>query len=147
MLLSARRVRETGFLGSHAELAEELISDHLKYAPQAMPAEVASADPETVRRFFAGALAFEPAVPTLPVAQLLGGRLCNIDGRKVQLLFYEQGSRRLSLYVSDGPALAGECGGDGPHHVCSRDAEGLTLTLVGDAPADEIRSLLANAKW
>ena len=130
-----------------AALAEELIADHLKYAPQAMPAEVASADPEAVRRFFAGALAFEPAVPALPTAQLLGGRLCSIDGRKVQLLFYEQGSRRLSLYVSDGPAMAGECRGDGPHHVCSRESDGLTLTLVGDASADEIRSLLASARW
>lgn len=132
---------------ARAKLAEELISDHRKYAPQAMPAEVASADPAIVRRFFSGALAFEPAVPALPSARLLGGRLCSIDGRKVQLLFYEQGSRRLSLYVSDGSALAGECRGDGSHHVCSREAEGLTLTLVGDAPEHEIRSLLASAKW
>ena len=63
---------------------------------------------------------------SLPSAQLLGGRLCSIDGRKVQLLFYEQGSRRLSPYSSNGRAMAGECRGDGLHHVCSREAAGLT---------------------
>jgi anti-sigma factor RsiW len=128
-----------------AALANELITDHLKYAVRAMPAEVASADPETVRRYFEGAVGFTPAVPTFPAARLLGGRLCSIDGRRVQLLFYEQGSRRLSLYVSDGPALAGECRGDGPLHVCSRQHEGLTLTLVGDGPEAEIRTLLQSA--
>jgi anti-sigma factor RsiW len=127
-------------------LAEELIADHLKYAPQVMPAEVASADPETVRRFFVGAVGFVPAVPDLPSARLLGGRLCSIDGRKVQLLFYEQAGRRLSLYVSDGPALAGECRGDGPYNVCSRNHEGLTLTLVGAVPVAEIRALLESAE-
>jgi negative regulator of sigma E activity len=106
---------------------------------------VASAGPETVRRYFEGVVGFVPAVPTFPSARLLGGRLCSIDGRRVQLLFYEQDSRRLSLYVSEGQALAGECRGDGRRHACSRERDGLTLTLVGDGPAAEIRAILESA--
>lgn len=127
------------------ELAAELVADHLKYAPQAMPAEVASADATEVRAFFADKVAFAPAAPRLPGAQLLGGRLCNIDGHKVQLLFYEQGSRRLSLYVSD-RALTEGCSGPGPQHVCGRAAGGVTLTLVGDGPPENLRRLLAAAE-
>src|SRR5207244_516737 len=70
-------------------LTEELVGDHLRSVPDAMPAEVTSDDPQQVIAFFAGRVPFSPVAPVFPASRLVGGRLCQIDGRLVQLLFYD----------------------------------------------------------
>jgi len=131
--------------GAERPLLEELVADHLRSAPEVMPAEVASADPTEVRRFFRDKIPFEPVVPRLAAAQLIGGRVCKIEGRKVQLLFYELGERRLSLYISDRPAARRECYSDGEHGVCVERRGRLSLMLVGRAPERQLRALLDEA--
>lgn len=132
---------------SESDFAAELIADHERYAPRALPAEVTSNDPEAVRRFFDGLVPFAAAVPQLPSATLIGGRLCNIDGRNVELLFYDQADRRFSLYVTDNSASPMGCAGDGTHNVCSRPMDGLVLTIVGNAEQEDLRAMLASARW
>lgn len=126
-------------------LPDELIADHLKYVPEKMPAEVASDDESEVLRFFAGKVNFEPRVPQLEGTRLIGGRACRIDGQLVQLLFYERGGQKLSLYVSGGPIQLDGCQGRGGHHVCGERRGDLSLMLVGDAPDIELRTLLDGA--
>jgi len=53
------------------------------------PDYTVSDDPEVVARFFEGHVAFPASVPKLPGARLLGGRLCRIEGKLTELLFYE----------------------------------------------------------
>lgn len=130
-----------------SDFAAELIADHERYAPRALPAEVTSNDPEAVRRFFDGLVPFVAAVPRLPSATLFGGRLCNIDGRNVELLFYDRANKRFSLYVADNPAAPMGCAGDGTHNVCSRRVDGLVLTIVGDAEQEDLLAMLASAQW
>jgi len=132
-------------LRAHPPLYDELIADHLRYVPEAMPAEVASQDPSKVRRFFAGQVPFEPLVPALDGARLIGGRVCKIDGRKTQLLFYELKDRKLSLYVSDRPTASQGCHKARGHHVCGRGRGHLSLMLVGDAPQNKLWALLDDA--
>jgi anti-sigma factor RsiW len=127
-------------------LTEELIADHLKYVPEAIPAEVSSSEPDDVRRFFEGKVPFEPVVPSLDGASLIGGRLCRIRGYYEQLLFYEREGRKLSLYVSNRPDTAPGCEGRGGYHVCGHRRDGLSLMLVGDAPKGELRTLLDGAR-
>jgi anti-sigma factor RsiW len=129
----------------HASLPEELIADHLRYVPEAMPAEVASGDADEVRRFFVGRVPFEPVVPRLGAARLIGGRVCKIEGHKVQLLFYEIVGRKLSLYVSDREAKMEACHSGGEHCVCGKRLGALSLMLVGRAPERELRELLNEA--
>jgi len=126
-------------------LSDELIVDHLKYVPEEMPAEVASDDESEVLRFFAGKVDFEPRVPQLQGTRLIGGRACRIEGQMVQLLFYERGGRKLSLYVSDGSMQLDGCRGRGGHHVCGHRRGNLSLMLVGDASDTELRTLLDSA--
>jgi RNA polymerase sigma-70 factor (ECF subfamily) len=131
--------------GRDRPLLEELIADHLRSAPDVLPAEVASADRVEVRRFFQSKVPFGPVVPTLGSARLLGGRLCKLQGRNVQLLFYELAGRKLSLYVSDRPASAETCHKDGEHCVCGQRRGNLSLMLVGRATEQELRELLSGA--
>jgi anti-sigma factor RsiW len=131
--------------GARRSLPDELIADHLKYMPEDMPAEVASDDPSEVRRFFEGKLGFEPVVPRLEGSRLIGGRACRIEGQMVQLLFYERGREKLSLYVSDGSMNLDGCRGRDGHYVCGHRRGRLSLMLVGDAPDAELRTLLGSA--
>jgi anti-sigma factor RsiW len=128
--------------GHMEQLAEDLIADHLSSVPEVKPAEIASSDRADVVRFFAEHLPFAAVVPELPGTQLLGARLCRIEGRRVELLFYRRENRTLSLFVTDSPVAAGQCWAGRGHHVCSRSDAKLTFLLVGELPADELRRLL-----
>jgi len=126
-------------------LTEELVSDHLRSVPDAMPAEVTSADPREVIAFFAGRVPFSPVAPVFPASRLVGGRLCQIDGRLVQLLFYDAKGEKLSLFVSGGELGEPGCREARGHHVCTRRVGGRSLVLVGKVPAEELLHLLDEA--
>jgi anti-sigma factor RsiW len=126
-------------------LADELVADHLHSVPEVRPAEVSSSDPAEIERFFARHLPFAAVVPDLPGAALIGGRLCQIEGRRVELLFYRHEDRTLSLFATDRQLLEEGCHGARGHQVCSRSMGGLTFLLVGELPEDELRRLLLEA--
>ncbi len=125
-----------------AQLADDLVADHLHSVPDVRPAEIASNDPAEVQRFFADHLPFSPVVPHLPGATLLGARLCKIEDRRVELLFYRHQDLTLSLFVTDTPVASDVCWAARDHHVCSRVTHGRTMLLVGRLAADELRRLL-----
>jgi len=135
---------ERGLLHPEPRLADELIANHMKYVPEAMPAEVASDNPGEVQRFFTGKVPFDPVVPRLPGARLLGGRLCRIRGDREQLLFYERGGTKLSLYVSSRQRPT-SCRAKNGYHVCGHERGGLSWMLVGDVAEGELRTLLRRA--
>lgn len=125
-----------------ARLADDLVADHLHSVPEVRPAEIASSDPAELTRFFSGHVPFSAVVPKLPGATLLGGRLCKIEERRVELLFYKREQRTLSLFISDRPGTSAGCRESRGHHVCSRSQGNLTMLLVGELPADELSRLL-----
>jgi anti-sigma factor RsiW len=131
--------------GEVHSLPSDLIADHLRSAPDVMPAEIASSDRLEVARFFRSKVPFDPVVPALGSAKLVGGRVCKIEGRKVQLLFYEFGDRHVSLYVSDRPPSMERCHDDGEHSVCHRQLAGLSVMLVGRGSKTEVGRLLDEA--
>ncbi len=130
------------------QLADELVADHLHSIPEAMPAEVVTEDPAAAIEFFTGKVPFSPVAPRLDGARQIGGRLCRIRGRRVQLLFYRAGGdATLSLFVSDQ-----ELGGEGCREarglqVCGRRVSGLTLLLVGGGPREHMQGLLDSAAF
>jgi anti-sigma factor RsiW len=130
-----------------AHLAAELVADHLHSVPEAMPAEVVTDDPAEAVRFFEDRVPFPPVAPRLEGARLVGGRLCKIQGRRVQLLFYRApGDETVSLFVSDQDVGGAGCREARGLQVCSRRAGGLTLLAVGGGPADGLRRLLDSAE-
>lgn len=134
-----------------ADLAEELAADHLHSLPEVMPAEVATSDAGEAARFFTGRIAFTPVIPRLEGTRLLGARLCKLEGRRLELLFYRVDPRiadaTLSLFVSDQGFGGTGCRKARGLQVCGRRAGGLTLLLVGQRPPDDIRLLLEAASW
>lgn len=129
------------------ELADDLVANHLHSVPEVRPAEVTSQDPRVIAAFFAGHLPFEPVVPRLPRANLIDGRLCKLDGRRVQLLFYDHAGHTLSLFVTDRQQPDDGCESARGHSVCRRCEGELTLFLVGALPQAELRSLLVEGSF
>jgi anti-sigma factor RsiW len=114
-----------------------------------MPAEVTTEDPAEAVRFFSDRVPFKPVAPRLEGARLVGGRLCKIQGRRVQLLFYrsrgDQGDQTISLFVSDQELGGIGCRESRGLHVCSRGSGGLVLLAVGAVSAEDLRRLLDSA--
>jgi anti-sigma factor RsiW len=111
--------------------ASQLVADHEHSIPEQMPVEVASSDPERVRAFFQGRLPFEPVVPTLKEARLLGGRLCSIRDRRVELLFYDVGDETMSMYVSDRQTTPETCVRRGDYGICFVHRDRYEFAFVG----------------
>lgn len=129
------------------QLTDDLVADHLHSVPEVRPAEVTSHDPKVIAAFFAGHLPFDAVVPRLSHANLIGGRLCKLDGRRVQLLFYNHAGQTLSLFVTDQQQPNDGCESARGHSVCRRRQGDLTLFLVGVLPQAGLQSLLAEASF
>jgi anti-sigma factor RsiW len=126
---------------------EELVSDYLHSLPEVRPAEVASNDPREVIRFFSGKTPFEPVVPAVPTARLVGGRLCNVAGRRVELLFYTHGESRQSvaLFVCDHAVGGTGCREYRGRPICSRRFGNLTILAIGEVPGHTLERILREA--
>lgn len=124
--------------------ATMLVDDHLHSVPAAKPADVTSDDPETVRAFFESRVDFAPVVPRLGDSRLIGGRLCTLDGERVQLLFYERDGQVLSLFVSGQGAFPETCAESKGHNVCVRKKGDHAFMMVGALDAETLRSTLAS---
>jgi anti-sigma factor RsiW len=132
---------------STLRLGDELVSDYLRSLPEVRPVEVASNDPREVIRFFSGKTPFVPVVPALPSARLVGGRLCTVAGRRVELLFYTHGAsgQNFSIFVCDHAVGDLGCREHRGHHVCSRRFGNLTVLAVGEVPGQTLEQLLREA--
>lgn len=82
------------------QLATMLIDDHAHSLPD--QADVASASHEVVQSWFEGRLDFSLQLPATTDRALIGGRLCNLQGRRAALIFYREPKNRTSLFVLDG---------------------------------------------
>jgi anti-sigma factor RsiW len=133
---------------SAATFGDEVVSDYLNSLPDVRPVEVASKDPREIVRFFFGKTPFEPVVPAVPGAQLAGGRLCTLAGRRVELLFYTHGAtgQEFSLFVCDHAVPDMACRNYRGHRVCSRRFGRLTVLAVGDLPEPALEQILRDAK-
>lgn len=83
------------------ELVEFLSKDHLKYHHRNDRAEIETADPAEIERWFAAELELTILMPKLPGAHPVGARRCNLLGRWAALVFFQTNDTRefLSLFV------------------------------------------------
>lgn len=77
-----------------------LIEDHLRFRPGA--SEIASSEAAQVESWFTGKVEFEVRVPRFDQAEVLGGRLCYLLGRKGALVTYQVNGALLSFYTLEG---------------------------------------------
>ncbi len=75
---------------------QTLCEDHAKYVDA--QAQVPSADGSRIESWFRDKTEFAVRVPALTNAELLGGRLCFLRGKKAALVFYRKQGRPVSLF-------------------------------------------------
>jgi anti-sigma factor RsiW len=91
---------------SPAAVARALVFDHVKCSRhERPPAKVFSSDPTAVEAWFARQGAAVPKLPSQASGlQLLGGRDCPLlDGSSVAHVYYREGERRASVFLSPRP--------------------------------------------
>lgn len=127
------------------DLSDTVAADHLKSNPAVIAPQVVTDSPASIEQFFAGATAFSPTVPRLMEAQLLGARLCHLDGETAELIFYRYESRNVSLFVTAVPPRVATCTENRGLTVCREKRNGLGIYAVSDLPEPSLRRLLGHS--
>jgi anti-sigma factor RsiW len=82
-----------------------LVADHIHYAHNPERLEVSESDPQALERWFASRLPFDPQLPEIPGAHVVGGRLCTLRGNRLALAFFDKEGESLSIFVGDASGL------------------------------------------
>ena len=128
-----------------ASLRDELVLDHLHYAPIAEPAQIASNDPKVVAGALEQRLGRPVVVPSWEATTLIGGRSCHIRSEWVPLVLYERAGRRISLFaISDVRVSGSSCEeAEGGVSICATPRPGGgAFVAVSNLPPHEIARLL-----
>lgn len=138
-------------------MVAELIDDHVRFRPGAY--EIASSRADQVEAWFSGKVDFSVQAPQFEQAELLGGRLCYLSGKKGALLSYRAHGALISFYILDGAGISLDRykrrelgdntfalgGGKGQNLILWKD-RGLAYALVSDLPEEELLRMVLAAK-
>lgn len=108
-----------------------IVDESIRWHARQVPVEVAGPDHATVGAWFADKVAFPVEPPALaPRANLIGGRLGNVDRSEAAFLLYDLDGTKVSVMVFDPqltamPRSRGVRGGD----VYVRDANGFAVAV------------------
>ncbi len=127
------------------DLSDTVAADHLKSNPAVIPPQVVTDSPASIERFFTGATRFNPTVPRLTDAELLGARICHLDGETAELIFYRHHGRNISIFVTAAPPRARACTKNRGLTVCREERNGLGIYAVSDLPEPSLRRLLGHS--
>ena len=133
----------------------EFIDDHLRFRPAVF--QIESSRVEQVEAWFSGKVDFLVQAPRFEQAELLGGRLCYMFGKKGALLFYQKHGTPLSFYILEESGIKldrverHEYGdnrfaygmGKGHNLILWKD-RGLLYALVSDLQKDELIRLASS---
>jgi len=119
--------------------------------------EIRSSRFEQVEAWFAGKVDFAVQAPRFEQSELLGGRLCYLDGKKGAWLFYRKQGALLSFFIFDGTDitvahLRRRASGEqkfglgvakGQRFILWKD-QGLVYALVSDLREDDLVRLASD---
>jgi anti-sigma factor RsiW len=95
---------------SEADVAENVLNDHIRSLIGAHLVDVPSSDQHTVKPWFAGKLDFSPAVKDLEAQgfPLVGGRVEYLAGRRVAALVYHRRQHVVTLFIWPDASSSGD---------------------------------------
>ncbi|WP_342378535.1 zf-HC2 domain-containing protein [Myxococcus stipitatus] len=82
-------------------LAMDLERHHLKAFSRAAPCEFESSNPEDVKAWVEREVGYEVDVPSVPGAELLGARRCQLHGEVSASLLYRHGDKAMTLFLPE----------------------------------------------
>jgi anti-sigma factor RsiW len=130
------------------DVAEEIVSAHIRALMAPQPMDVASSDHHTVKPWFNGKLAFAPTVADLSAKgfPLVGARIDVVRVAPVASLVYSHGKHLISLTempnTRDAPAPITSHSEQG-YLALSWSDGGVTYWAVSDAASDELENFAA----
>jgi len=128
------------------QLANELVSNHVRSLMVAHLTDVISSDQHTVKPWFNGKLDFAPDVKDFAAQgfPLVGGRLDYLNGREVAALIYQRNKHFINVFVWPADRAGTELPADESlrgYNLINRDANGLHYALVSDLNSAELGQL------
>jgi anti-sigma factor RsiW len=125
------------------DLADAVVSDHIRALQPGHLIDVVSTDQHTVKPWFDGRLDFAPPVKDFKAAgfPLQGGRLDYLNGKPAAALIYQRGKHTVELYVwPESGALNGGTHEGSLHgyNYVSWHADGMAFWAVSDLEADQL---------
>lgn len=132
-----------------SQLVDYLIEDHQQNLPGRFMTAFSSAS--EIESWFEGKVDFPLRVPVLEEAEILGARLCRVEGQRAVLVFYRCRSHLLSWFAfpqnrkhgpKDSPAVLTVQG----YHLIMWDENGLTHAVVSDMDSGELIRMLSQER-
>lgn len=128
---------------TESEVAENVLSDHIRSLISTHLVDVVSSDQHTVKPWFAGKLDFSPEVKDLEEQgfPLQGGRVEYLEGRRVAALVYKRRLHVINLFIwpaKTGPDATVSRNG---YHLLHWTTAGMTYWAVSDISVDELLNL------
>lgn len=124
-----------------------LVADHFRSSPSSVRPAIAEATAEEVERLFSGQIPFDPVVPAISGSRLLGARLCEIDGQKAELLFYDVAGDTVSVFIAPhrGRGRPIRCHRRDEANVCSAVEKPFAVHAVGALPPAHLARIAMEA--
>src|SRR5579871_2742930 len=126
-----------------SDLADSVLSDHLRSLIGTHLVDVASSDRHTVKPWFAGKLDFSPEVKDLSAQgfPLTGGRVEYLEHRRVAALVYHRRQHVINLFIWPAEASGSEAvTSRNGYHLLHWTAGGMTYWAVSDVAASDLQN-------
>ena len=127
-----------------SELADAIVTDHIRSLIGAHLLDVPSSDQHTVKPWFAGKLDFSPDVRELSAQgfPLVGGRVEYLEGRRVAALVYQRRLHVINLFIwPAGPSGAEAALSRNGYNLIHWTTGPMTYWAVSDANAADLATL------
>ena len=141
--LAASAMLATVMLQQRAQVADDIVSAHVRSLLVDHLNDVVSSSHHTVKPWFAGKIDFSPPVPDLSSLgfELVGGRLDYVEHRPAAALVYRKHGHIINVLVSrDGAALPQTARAQG-YSLRSWQQSGLSFVAVSDIDPLELNNL------
>jgi anti-sigma factor RsiW len=139
LLLTVTQTRPS----SEQQLAQEIVSSHIRSLMGTHVLDVASTDQHTVKPWFNGKLDFSPPVKDLAAREfpLVGGRLDYLGGRSVAALVFQRHKHIINLFVWPATAKDSKAASVTPsqgYHLIHWSEAGMAFWAVSDLNEKEL---------